>query len=91
MLLKPQTRWGFCLGFGVGGFAGGQRFPPTSVLGGAKAVSPLKTESAETHRVLSFLRWESVKRIAISPLASAGVYCGELKLSKRHRERRRII
>lgn len=60
--------------------------------GEAKADFTPKTESAETHRVLSFLPRESGKRIAISRLASAGrvgsaYYCGELKLSKRHIER----
>lgn len=62
----------------------------------AKADFTPKTESAEKHRVLSFLPRESGKRIAISPLASAGrvgsaYYCGELKLSKRRIEGQRII
>lgn len=96
LLLKPQTSWGFCLDFGVDGFPVGQRSPPRSFRGGrAKADFTPKTESTETHGVIYFFPRESVKRIAISPLASmgrvAGVYCGKIKLSERHRERQRIM
>lgn len=66
--------------------------PTHEVVLGAKAVFSLKTESAETHRVLSlFLVFPGNRRIGFNFSVgfcwqSSSAYFGELKLSERYKE-----